>query len=96
VLFALKNYPEKELLEVDAKPPEWPKESRKEKVKKREGPLPKIFNMCTYKLHALGDYVASIWLYGTTDNYSTQVVSFINFSKTRNILIFNTQGELEY
>lgn len=33
------------------------------------------FNMNTYKLHALGDYVANIWLYGTTDNYSTQVVS---------------------
>ncbi|KAF8546009.1 hypothetical protein OG21DRAFT_1587857, partial [Imleria badia] len=31
------------------------------------------FNMSTYKLHALGDYVASIWRYGTTDNYSTQV-----------------------
>ncbi|KIO08815.1 hypothetical protein M404DRAFT_133537 [Pisolithus tinctorius Marx 270] len=34
-----------------------------------------MFNMGTYKLHALGDYVASIWLFGTTDNYSTQVVS---------------------
>lgn len=33
------------------------------------------FNMNTYKLHALGDYVANIWLYGTTDSYSTQVVS---------------------
>ena len=33
------------------------------------------FNMSTYKLHALGDYVATIWRYGTTDNYSTQVVS---------------------
>ncbi|KIJ06917.1 hypothetical protein PAXINDRAFT_19881 [Paxillus involutus ATCC 200175] len=31
------------------------------------------FNMATYKLHALGDYVKSIWLFGTTDNYSTQV-----------------------
>jgi len=31
--------------------------------------------MSTYKLHALGDYVKSIWLYGTTDNYSTQIVS---------------------
>ncbi|KAF8225610.1 hypothetical protein L208DRAFT_1505001 [Tricholoma matsutake] len=30
--------------------------------------------MYTYKLHALGDYVANIWLYGLTDNYSTQVV----------------------
>ena len=36
---------------------------------------PHIFNMSTYKLHALSDYVTSIWLYGTTDNYSTQVVS---------------------
>jgi hypothetical protein len=35
----------------------------------------RIFNMSTYKLHALGDYVKSIWLYGTTDNYSTQIVS---------------------
>ena len=34
------------------------------------------FNMSTYKLHALGDYVANIWLYGLTDNYSTQVVSY--------------------
>jgi len=34
------------------------------------------FNMNTYKLHALGDYVANIWLYGMTDSYSTQVVSY--------------------
>jgi len=34
------------------------------------------FNMSTYKLHALGDYVANIWLYGPTDKYSTQVVSY--------------------
>ena len=33
------------------------------------------YNMYTYKLHALGDYVVNIWLYGPTDNYSTQVVS---------------------
>ena len=32
------------------------------------------FNIYTYKLHALGNYVANIWLYGLTDNYSTQVV----------------------
>ena len=35
----------------------------------------RVFNMSTYKLHALGDYVKAIWRYGTTDNYSTQVVS---------------------
>jgi hypothetical protein len=39
--------------------------------------LQKTFNMCTYKLHALGDYVAAIARYGTTDNYSTQVVSHL-------------------
>lgn len=35
----------------------------------------KKFNMATYKLHALGDYVAAIIAFGPTDNYSTQVVS---------------------
>ena len=35
------------------------------------------FNMLTYKMHSLGDYVKSIWLYGTTDNYSTQIVCFL-------------------
>ena len=37
-------------------------------------PKQRTFNMSTYKLHALGDYVKSIWLFGTTDNYTTQVV----------------------
>ncbi len=36
--------------------------------------LRKLFNMCTYKIHALGHYVAAIARFGTTDNYSTQVV----------------------
>jgi len=38
------------------------------------------FNMSTYKLHALGDYVKAIWEFGTTDNYSTQVVSIFKLS----------------
>ncbi|KAG1868437.1 hypothetical protein F4604DRAFT_2020743 [Suillus subluteus] len=38
-----------------------------------EGTQQQYFNMSTYKLHALGDYVKSIWLFGTTDNFSTQV-----------------------
>ncbi|THV02220.1 hypothetical protein K435DRAFT_836569 [Dendrothele bispora CBS 962.96] len=29
-------------------------------------------NISTYKFHALGDYVSTIKLFGTTDNYSTQ------------------------
>lgn len=33
------------------------------------------FNMNTYKTHALGDYVETIRQYGTTDSYSTELVS---------------------
>jgi hypothetical protein len=36
----------------------------------------KSFNIQTYKFHVLGDYVASIRLFGTTDSYSTEPVSF--------------------
>jgi hypothetical protein len=34
----------------------------------------KTFNLQTYKLHALGDYVSSIRRFGTTNSYSTQPV----------------------
>lgn len=34
----------------------------------------RTFNMQTYKLHALGDYVSSIKRFGTTDNFSTLLV----------------------
>jgi hypothetical protein len=37
-------------------------------------PRSKIFNLSTYKFHALGDYVQTIHLFGTTDSYSTQIV----------------------
>jgi len=40
-----------------------------------EGRKRHTFNMSTYKLHALGDYIKAIREFGTTDNYSTQVVS---------------------
>ena len=36
---------------------------------------PKTLNLWTYKLHALGDYMASIRMFGTTDSYLTQPVS---------------------
>ncbi|KAN0082850.1 hypothetical protein V8E55_008645, partial [Tylopilus felleus] len=51
------------------------KQKRKNSTDETEDSSPKqrTFNMSTYKLHALGDYVRSIWLFGTTDNYSTQV-----------------------
>nr|GAT49693.1 predicted protein [Mycena chlorophos] len=36
-------------------------------------PKEKMYSLLTYKLHALGDYVASILWFGTLDSYSTQV-----------------------
>lgn len=35
----------------------------------------KTFNLSTYKLHSLGDYPLEITGYGTTDGFSTQLVS---------------------
>jgi hypothetical protein len=39
----------------------------------------KIFNLNTYKFHSLGDYTETILNFGTTDSYSTEMVSGINF-----------------
>lgn len=39
----------------------------------------KLFNLQTYKLHALGDYVRTIRRFGTTDSYSTQTVRRFEF-----------------
>ena len=38
--------------------------------------LQKVFNLVTYKYHALSDYVRTILHFGTTDSISTQVVRF--------------------
>jgi hypothetical protein len=35
----------------------------------------RTFNLLTYKLHSLGDYTTNILLFGTSDGYSTQIVS---------------------
>ena len=37
-------------------------------------PKRKTFQLTTYKLHAMGDYVTTIETFGTTDSYSTQAV----------------------
>lgn len=37
---------------------------------------PKLFNLNTYKTHALGDYANTIREYGTTDSFSTELVSY--------------------
>ena len=46
-------------------------------ARKGGSPKKKTLNLNTYKFHALGDYVATIRLFGTTDSYSTLLVSFI-------------------
>jgi hypothetical protein len=45
----------------------------KGKGRESTGQKLKFLNLCTYKLHALGDYVKTIWRFATSDNYSTQV-----------------------
>ena len=45
------------------------------KMPVRSSPLPISFNINTYKFHALGDYTQVIKSFGTTDSYSTQIVS---------------------
>jgi hypothetical protein len=35
----------------------------------------RVFNLATYKIHALGHYASWICRFGTTDSYSTQAVS---------------------
>jgi hypothetical protein len=42
-------------------------------------PKKKTLNLFTYKFHALGDYVRTIRHFGTTDSYSTQIVSHVSF-----------------
>jgi len=39
--------------------------------------LKKTLNLFTYKLHALGDYVSSIWQFGPSDGYSPQRVCYM-------------------
>lgn len=46
--------------------------TRKPAVEKSEG---KQFNLITYKFHALADYVKTIRLFGSTDSYTSQIVS---------------------
>lgn len=49
------------------------------KSEAKQSRMKKVFSLFTYKLSALGDYLWAILLYGTTDGYSTQIVSFNAF-----------------
>jgi hypothetical protein len=54
--------------------PSEPNDSSVPKGKQKQPKL-KTLNVFTYKFHALGDYVHSIHVFGTTDSYSTQLVN---------------------
>jgi hypothetical protein len=58
------------------------------KGKGKAGPHRKYLNLATYKLHSLGDYVNTIRQFGPTDNYTTQVVSFLILNRF-NIQIYS-------
>lgn len=47
---------------------------KKRKKKRNIKDLNKVLNLCTSKLHALGDYASLIFTLGPSDNYSTQLV----------------------
>ncbi|KAG1779369.1 hypothetical protein EV702DRAFT_1214493 [Suillus placidus] len=42
------------------------------------GPRVKRFNLSTYKFHAMGDYVRTIKLFGTTDSFTTQIGELVH------------------
>jgi hypothetical protein len=56
----------------------------------------KTFNLNTYKLHSLGDYVTSIRKYGTTDSYSTEPVCEASYLFEYQTADWLFQGELEH
>jgi hypothetical protein len=57
----------------------------------------RTFNLSNYKTHALADYPKRIRELGTTDGYSTQIVSFLyNIFLQKVPLLIETQGELEH
>ncbi|KAL0568578.1 hypothetical protein V5O48_013407 [Marasmius crinis-equi] len=58
-----------------AKKPVTKSQSKRKRASTSSSASPKVkaFNLNTYKLHALGHYVHFIRLFGTTDNYSTQI-----------------------
>ena len=55
---------------------------------------PKVLNLQTYKLHALGDYAAQIRTYGTTDSYSTQPMHIVMFSMLYITLMLRARASL--
>ena len=49
------------------------------------GRHPKTFSLNTYKIHSIGDYAATIRKYGTTDSYTTEIVSKPNYCPSQKL-----------
>jgi hypothetical protein len=78
-------------------PAEYAKCQRTSSTSTTQGRQPKGLNLCTIKLHSLGDYVSTIKRYGTTENYSTGSVSqrppiYITQILTRGRVSLHTPG----
>ena len=54
----------------------------------------KVSNMCTYKLHTLGHYIATIAQFGMINNYSTQIVNHILFPSLFLLIFFFSRENL--
>jgi len=59
---------------------------RTTKGKTSAAPKGKKFNLETYKYHALADYPETIQMFGTADNYNTQIVCPLSFGITANYM----------
>ena len=53
----------------------------------------KTLNLQTYKIHALGDYMEQIRIYGTTDSYSMQLVSYEGSLICSSSKLFDSPGQ---
>lgn len=56
---------------------------------------PRALSLSTYKLHALGDYVRAIKMFGTTDSYSTQIVSIVSHREICAQIYLRVSGNTE-
>lgn len=59
----------------------------------------RTFNLSTYKIHALGDYASAVVEFGTTDSYSTQIVSPSSLFRLSHLVtesLIYPKGELEH
>lgn len=65
-----------------------------EKPEDGDGRRKCALNLDTYKMHALGDYTHTIEEYGSTDSYSTQIVSQFLFNSSYVLLTHSVGGGL--